>query len=214
MTLLDWTYAPAPESSAIAAIKDRYLPYIDGTFVEGGGPDLDTVSPGTAEQLSTVSTVDAADLDRAVKAARRAYEQVWSPMSGAERGKYLFRIARGIAERARELAVVETLDNGKPIKETRDFDVPTAAQHFFYHAGWADKLRSPGSRPGAAAAGGGRPGHPLELPAADGGLEDRPGPGRRQHRGDQAGRDHPTVGAGAGRDHRRRRACRPAWSTS
>ncbi|HZA74449.1 MAG TPA: aldehyde dehydrogenase family protein [Propionibacteriaceae bacterium] len=140
MTLLDWTYAPAPESSAIAGIKDRYLPYVDGTFVEGGGPDLDTLNPGTGEKLSTVSTVDAADLDRAVQAARRAYEQVWSPMSGAERGKYLFRIARGIAERSRELAVVETLDNGKPIKETRDFDVPTAAQHFFYHAGWADKL--------------------------------------------------------------------------
>ena len=82
-----------------------------------------------------------ADVDRAVAAARRAYEKVWAPMSGAERGKYLFRIARGIAERARELAVVETLDNGKPIKETRDFDVPTAAQHFFYHAGWADKLQ-------------------------------------------------------------------------
>ena len=85
--------------------------------------------------------MDDADVDRAVAAARRAYEKVWAPMSGAERGKYLFRIARGIAERARELAVVETLDNGKPIKETRDFDVPTAAQHFFYHAGWADKLQ-------------------------------------------------------------------------
>ena len=126
-------------------------------------------------------------------------------MSGAERGKYLFRIARGIAERARELAVVETLDNGKPIKETRDFDVPTAAQHFFYHAGWADKLQHLGLGPAPAAAGGGRPGDPLELPAADGGLEDRPGAGRRQHGGDQAGRDHPAVDPGAGRDHRRRR---------
>ena len=138
---MDWEYAPAPESAVIGAIKDRYLPFIDGTFVEGGGEDLITDSPGTAEQLSTVSTVNAADLDRAVAAARRAYEKVWGPMSGQERGKYLFRIARGIAERARELAVVETLDNGKPIKETRDFDVPTAAQHFFYHAGWADKLQ-------------------------------------------------------------------------
>ena len=147
MTLLDWNYAPAPESSAIAAIKDRYLPFIDGTFVEGGGPDLDTLNPGTGERLSTVSTVNAADIDRVVTAARRAYEKVWSPMSGAERGKYLFRIARGIAERARELAVVETLDNGKPIKETRDFDVPTAAQHFFYHAGWADKLQHLGLGP-------------------------------------------------------------------
>lgn len=137
----DWDYAPAPESGAIGRIKDRYLPYIDGTFVEGGGDDLDTLNPGTGERLSTVSTVNGADIDKAVKAARRAYEKVWSPMSGAERGKYLFRIARGIAERARELAVVETLDNGKPIKETRDFDVPTAAQHFFYHAGWADKLQ-------------------------------------------------------------------------
>ena len=138
---MDWEYAPAPESAAIGAIKDRYLPFIDGTFVEGGGEDLTTVSPGTAEPLSTVSTVNDADVDRAVTAARRAYDDVWSPMSGAERGKYLFRIARGIAERARELAVVETLDNGKPIKETRDVDVPTAAQHFFYHAGWADKLQ-------------------------------------------------------------------------
>src|SRR6188472_1285494 len=137
---MEWEYSPAPESSAIADIKDRYLPFIDGTFVEGGGEDLITHSPGTAEQLSTVSTANDADVDRAVTAARRAYEKVWAPMSGAERGKYLFRIARGIAERARELAVVETLDNGKPIKETRDFDVPTAAQHFFYHAGWADKL--------------------------------------------------------------------------
>ena len=94
--------------------------------------------------------MNAADVDRAVAAARRAYDKVWSPMSGSERGKYLFRIARGIAERARELAVVETLDNGKPIKETRDFDVPTAAQHFFYHAGWADKLQHLGLGPSPA----------------------------------------------------------------
>ncbi len=138
---MDWDYAPAPESSAIGAIKDRYLPYIDGTFVEGGGDDLDTINPGNGEKLAAVSTVSPADVDRAVAAARRAYDKTWSKISGAERGKYLFRIARGIAERARELAVVETLDNGKPIKETRDFDVPTAAQHFFYHAGWADKLQ-------------------------------------------------------------------------
>ena len=147
MAVLEWTYAPAPESSAIAAIKDRYLPYIDGTFVEGGGDDWDTINPGTGEKLSTVSTVNAADIDRAVAAARRAYDEVWSTMPGAERGKYLFRIARSIAERSRELAVVETLDNGKPIKETRDFDVPTAAQHFFYHAGWADKLQHLGLGP-------------------------------------------------------------------
>ncbi|MGD7786698.1 aldehyde dehydrogenase family protein [Propionibacteriaceae bacterium Y1700] len=137
---MDFEYAPAPESAAIGRVADRYLPFIDGEFVEGGGDDLTTLNPASGKKLSTVSTVDTADLDRAIGAARRAHSRTWSRMSGAERGKYLFRIARGMAERARELAVVETLDNGKPIKETRDFDVPTAAQHFFYHAGWADKL--------------------------------------------------------------------------
>jgi len=146
-SIMEWEYAPAPESSAIAAVKDRYLPFVDGAFVEGRGDDLETLNPGRAEHLADVSTVDAGDLDRAVAAAQRAYEQVWAPMPGAERGKYLFRIARGIAERARELAVLECLDNGKPIKETRDFDVPTAAQHFFYHAGWADKLQHLGLGP-------------------------------------------------------------------
>ena len=118
--------------------------YIGGAFVDGRGDDVKTINPGTAEELASVSTVNDADVDRAVAAARSAYEKVWSRISGAERGKYLFRIARGIAERARELAVVETLDNGKPIKESRDVDVPTAAAHFFYHAGWADKLQHPG----------------------------------------------------------------------
>ncbi|HYP45098.1 MAG TPA: aldehyde dehydrogenase family protein [Propionibacteriaceae bacterium] len=137
---LSWDYAPAPESSSIAAIRERYLPFVDGAFTEGRGDDLDTLNPAQAERLSTVSTTDVADIDAAVTAARRAYGEVWSRMPGVERGKYLFRIARGIAERARELAVVECLDNGKPIRETRDFDVPQAAQHFFYYAGWADKL--------------------------------------------------------------------------
>jgi aldehyde dehydrogenase (NAD+) len=145
--IMDWEYSAAPESSAIADIKDRYMPFIDGAFKEGGGEDRDTINPGTGERLSTVSTVNSSDIDRAVKAARRAYENVWSTMPGTERGKYLFRIARAIAERSRELAVVETLDNGKPIKETRDFDVPATAQHFFYHAGWADKLQHLGLGP-------------------------------------------------------------------
>jgi aldehyde dehydrogenase (NAD+) len=144
---IDWEYAPAPESEAIGRVKERYLPFIDGKFIEGGGDDLVTVNPGRGEQLSIVSTVDEADLDSAVRAARRAYEGPWSRLSGAERGKYLFRIARGIAERSRELAVLESLDNGKPIKETRDFDIPTVAQHFFYHAGWADKLSHLGYGP-------------------------------------------------------------------
>ncbi|MGI8457713.1 MAG: aldehyde dehydrogenase family protein [Propionibacteriaceae bacterium] len=137
---MDWQYAPAPESRAVAAVRDRYLPFVDGRFVEGAGDDLAVDEPGTAAALSAVSTCTTRDVDTAVKAARRAYDKVWGPMRPAERGSYLFRIARGIAERSRELAVLETLDNGKPIKETRDFDVPTAAQHFFYHAGWADKL--------------------------------------------------------------------------
>ncbi|NNG35986.1 aldehyde dehydrogenase family protein [Nakamurella aerolata] len=137
-------YAPAPESAAIGRIQPRYQMYLDGAFVDGGGADLTTVNPGTGEPLATVATAGKGDVDRAVAAARRAYERVWSTMPGAERGKYLFRIARGIAERARELAVVETLDNGKPIKESRDVDVPTASAHFFYHAGWADKLRHAG----------------------------------------------------------------------
>ena len=175
---MEWEYSPAPESSAIADIKDRYLPFIDGAFKEGSGEDRDTINPGTGERLSTVSTVGRdRHVDRAVKAARRAYEDVWSPMPGAERGKYLFRIARGIAERSRELAVVETLDNGKPIKETRDFDVPAAAQHFFYHAGWADKLQHLGLGPGAATARCCGPGHSVELSAADGCLENRAGAG-------------------------------------
>ena len=138
---MDFEYAPAPESPAIGRLRDRYLPFIDGEFVEGRGKDLVSLNPATTKKLTAVSTVNGADIDTAVSAARRAHSRVWSPMSGAERGKYLYRIARGIAERARELAVVEALDNGKPIKETRDFDVPTAAQHFFYHAGWADKLQ-------------------------------------------------------------------------
>ncbi len=137
---MDLTYAPALESAAIAAIKPRYQLFLDGAFVDGGGDDLTSVNPATGETLTTVSTASAADVDRAVAAARRAYDGPWSRMGGAERGTYLFRIARAVAERSRERAVAETLDNGKPIRETRDFDVPTAAQHFFHHAGWADKL--------------------------------------------------------------------------
>ncbi len=121
--------------------------FVNGNFVDGRGDDLKTLNPATAEPLAVVSTASSDDVDEAVAAARTAYEGTWSRLSGAERGKYLFRIARGIAERARELAVVETLDNGKPIKESRDVDVPTASAHFFYHAGWADKLQHAGYGP-------------------------------------------------------------------
>jgi aldehyde dehydrogenase (NAD+) len=140
-------YAPAPESRAIANLKDSYKPFVNGEFVDGSGEPLKTINPATEEVLAEVGTASKSDVDIAVKAARKAYTSVWSKMPGAERAKYLFRIARLIQERSRELAVLESLDNGKPIKESRDSDVPTAAAHFFYHAGWADKLAYAGYGP-------------------------------------------------------------------
>jgi aldehyde dehydrogenase (NAD+) len=135
-----FAYAPAPESRAIADIAPSYGLFIDGEFVEAAdGKVFKTVSPSTEEVLSEIARAGSEDVDRAVKAARRAFEK-WSALPGAERAKYLFRIARIIQERSRELAVLETLDNGKPIKETRDADLPLVAAHFFYYAGWADKL--------------------------------------------------------------------------
>ena len=142
-----WNYAPAPESAALANLKPTYQPFLDGTFVDGGGEAIGTVNPATEEVLAEVGTASPEDVDRAVAAARRAYETTWGPMPGAERAKYLFRIARIVAERSRELAVLETLDNGKPIRESRDIDVPTAAAHLFHHAGWADKLAHAGLGP-------------------------------------------------------------------
>ncbi len=139
-----WTYAPARESAAVANLQPSYRPFVDGTFVDGGGEPLKTLNPATEEVLAEVGTASESDVDRAVAAARRAYEKTWGPMPGAERAKYLFRIARVVAERSRELAVLETLDNGKPIRESRDVDVPTAAAHLFHHAGWADKLAHAG----------------------------------------------------------------------
>jgi aldehyde dehydrogenase (NAD+) len=140
-------YAPAPESRALANLKDHYRPFIGGEFVDGSGEPLKTINPATEEILAEVGTASVSDVDTAVKAARKAYTSVWSKMPGTERAKYLFRIARLIQERSRELAVLESLDNGKPIKESRDSDVPTAAAHFFYHAGWADKLDYAGYGP-------------------------------------------------------------------
>ncbi|WP_022893552.1 aldehyde dehydrogenase family protein [Agromyces subbeticus] len=138
MSFLD--YAPAPESRAILNLRDRYGLFIDGEFVDGRGEPFHTISPATEEHIATISTANTADVDAAVAAARRAYDRTWSRMSGRDRGKYLFRIARLVQERARELAVAESLDNGKPIKESRDVDVPLVAAWFFYYAGWADKL--------------------------------------------------------------------------
>lgn len=166
-------YAPAPESRSVVDIAPSYGLFIDGEFTEAAdGKVFKTVSPSTEEVLSEVARAGAEDVDRAVKAARRAFEK-WSALPGSERAKYLFRIARIIQERSRELAVLETLDNGKPIKETRDADLPLVAAHFFYYAGWADKLDHMRLRREPASAGRGLPGHPLELPAADAGVEDR-----------------------------------------
>ncbi|MFK3833551.1 aldehyde dehydrogenase family protein [Microbacterium sp. NPDC087868] len=133
-------YAPAPESTALLNLKDSYGLFIDGEFVEGSGNSFTTISPATEKRIAEIATASDDDVDRAVAAARRAYEKTWSRMSGRDRGKYLFRIARLVQERARELAVAESLDNGKPIKESRDVDVPLVAAWFFYYAGWADKL--------------------------------------------------------------------------
>lgn len=133
-------YAPAPESTAILHLRDEYGLFVDGEFVDGSGEGFTTISPATERPIARIATATEADVDRAVVAARRAFEKTWSRMPGSDRGKYLFRIARLVQERARELAVAESLDNGKPIKESRDVDVPLVAAWFFYYAGWADKL--------------------------------------------------------------------------
>lgn len=133
-------FAPAPESKSAATIKPRYDLFINGEFTPpSSGKYFDTHNPATEEKLSQVADANEADVDSAVKAARAGFK-VWSKMLPKERSKYIYRIARMIQERAREFAVIETLDGGKPIRESRDFDVPVAANHFFYYAGWADKL--------------------------------------------------------------------------
>ena len=135
-----WTYDPAPESRDIVRLRSSYGLFVDGEFVQGAGGAFKTINPATEEVLAEVTFASEADVDRAVRAARQAFTDVWGPMPGAQRAKYLYRIARLIQERSRELAVLETLDNGKPIRESRDVDVPLAAAHFFHYAGWADKL--------------------------------------------------------------------------
>jgi acyl-CoA reductase-like NAD-dependent aldehyde dehydrogenase len=146
-------YAPAPESTAILNLRPSYGLYIDGQWTDGRGGSITTISPATEKSIAEISLADASDIDRAVAAARKSYDTVWSRMSGTERGKYLFRIARLIQERAREFAVAETLDNGKPIRETRDIDIPLVAAWFFHYAGWADKLDYAGLGPNPSALG-------------------------------------------------------------
>ncbi len=136
-----WEYAPAPESKQPAAIASRYELFINGKWQQPtSGSYFKSINPATEENLSEIAAANEADVNKAVQAARQAYEKYWKKITPAERGKYIFRIARIMQERARELAVTETMDGGKPIRESRDFDIPTAANHFFYYAGWADKL--------------------------------------------------------------------------
>ncbi|MFL6138196.1 MAG: aldehyde dehydrogenase family protein [Frankiaceae bacterium] len=143
-----WEYAPAPESRDIVSLRSSYGLFVNGRFVDpGDGGSFKTANPATEEVLAEVAEAGAGDVDQAVAAARRAYERTWGPMPGRDRAKYLYRIARLIQERSRELAVLETLDNGKPIRESRDVDVPLAAAWFFHYAGWADKLAHAGLGP-------------------------------------------------------------------
>ena len=136
-----WEYEPAPESSSHIQLKERYDLFINGKFVKpSSGKYFETINPANEKKLAEVAEASTADVDKAVKAARNAYDKYWKKMPAAERAKYIYRISRMIQERARELAVIETLDGGKTIRESRDIDVPLAANHFFYYAGWADKL--------------------------------------------------------------------------
>ena len=136
-----WEYSPSLESTDHVKVASRYNLFIGGKFVEPHSKRwFETINPATEETLAEMAEADAEDVDRAVREARRAYEKVWRKLAPSERAKYIFRIARLIQEKSRALAVIETLNGGKPIKESRDVDVPLAAAHFFYYAGWADKL--------------------------------------------------------------------------
>ncbi|MFI6779705.1 aldehyde dehydrogenase family protein [Micromonospora sp. NPDC050276] len=141
-------YAPAPESRSVVDLKPSYGLFVDGEFVDPtDGGSFKSINPASEEVLAEVAEAGAADVERAIRAARKAYDKVWGPMPGRDRAKYLYRIARLIQERSRELAVLESLDNGKPIRESRDVDLPLVAAHFFYYAGWADKLGHAGFGP-------------------------------------------------------------------
>jgi aldehyde dehydrogenase (NAD+) len=195
-----WEYDPAPET-ADPKLKPRYDLFIGGKFVApASGKYFDSINPANEQKLAEIAHGGAADVDAAYAARSGRSTPPGARCPGKERGKYLYRIARLLQDRAREFAVAETMDGGKPIKESRDFDVPMAAAHFFYHAGWADKLEyvAPGRKRRAARRR--RPGHPVEFPAADARVEDRPGARDGQLRRAQAGRDHPHHRAEARRD--------------
>ena len=136
-----WDYSPAPESTDHIQLKDQYDLFIDGEFIPAvDGKYFDTINPSNEKKIAEVAEAGKADIEKAVASAQKAYEKTWSKMHPKARGKYIYRIARLLQERAREFSVIETMDGGKPIRESRDVDVPLAAAHFFYHAGWADKL--------------------------------------------------------------------------
>ncbi|MEZ5405510.1 MAG: aldehyde dehydrogenase family protein [Verrucomicrobiia bacterium] len=136
-----WSYAPAPESNSFVQLQKRYDLFINGKFVTPTSKKyFDSINPANENKLAEIAAANAHDVNQAVTAARRAYEKVWSKISPRERAKYLYRIARIIQEKSRELAIMETMDGGKTIKESRDVDIPLVAAHFFYYAGWADKL--------------------------------------------------------------------------
>jgi aldehyde dehydrogenase (NAD+) len=137
----DWKYAPSPEATDHIRLQKQYELFINGKFVKpNSGKYFDTINPATEEKISSIAEANDKDVDTAVKAARGAYDKTWSKMPAKERAKYIYRIARLIQERGRELSVIETMEGGKTIRESRDIDVPLAANHFFYYAGWADKL--------------------------------------------------------------------------
>ena len=209
-TALAWEYSPAPEATDHIRLRDRYELFVGGAWrpPESGAYEP-TINPATEEPLAEIAQAGEADVDAAVAAARAALPR-WQKLPALERGKYVFRIARLIQERARELAIVESLDGGKPIRESRDVDIPLAAAHFFYYAGWADKLSYGLAGRARRADGRRRPDRAVELPAADGRVEARARARVRQHRRAQAGRDDAADRAAAGRDHARRPSCPPA----
>ena len=206
MTFLE--YAPAPESQAILNLRERLRPLHRRRVPSAAAaPRSPTISPATEKHIATIANANEADVDAAVAAARRAYDRTWSRSPAATAASTCSASPASCRSAARELAVAESLDNGKPIKESRDVDVPLVAAWFFYYAGWADKLDHAGLGAAPGLARRRRAGDPVELPAADAGVEDRPGAGRRQHGRAQAGRDHVAHRAAVRRD---RAAGRPA----
>jgi len=177
-----WAYAPAPEANNYIKIPPALFVIHHGEFVSPrSGKYFDSINPATEEKLAEIAQANARDVDLAVTSARRAHNHIWGKMPPRERAKYLYRIARLIQEKSRELAVLESMDGGKTIRESRDIDLPLVAAHFFYYAGWADKLeyafpgrtaRPPGRR---------RPDYPMEFSTPDGGMEVGSGARRRKH---------------------------------